>query len=301
MKEQPPSPAPGLSTQHPAPSTQQSSYAYCRRATRRAGSNFAVAFRLLPPGPRQGMHALYAFFRATDDLSDEPGDVGTKRAKLARWRDALAAALTGTYSHRAHAALHHTVRTFGVDPRHLFAVIDGVEADLAPVRYATFAELYPYCYRVASAVGLACVPVWGTTAAGYEEPAEAAGIAFQLTNILRDLGEDLARGRVYLPQDELARFGCPPEAWPGRGPAFRELMRFQADRAQAFYRESEPLADLLTPAGRAIFRVMAGTYRALLDEIVRRDFDVFSRRVRVGRWRKAAVFLGAWPVRWGWA
>jgi phytoene synthase len=246
------------------------------------------------------MYALYAFMRATDDLADEAGEIEAKRAELARWRAALIAALAGTYSHHLHAALHHTVRTFGVDPRHLFAVIDGVEADLTPVRFETFADLYPYCYRVASAVGLACIPIWGTTTSGAEKPAEAAGIAFQLTNILRDLSEDLARGRVYLPQDELTRFSCPPEAWHDRGQAFRELMRFQADRAWQFYRESESLTAFLTPPGRAIFGMMAGTYRALLNAIEGRGFDVFSRRVRVSRWRKAGILLQAWPVRWGW-
>ena len=141
-----------------------------------------------------------------------------------------------------------------------------MESDLEPVRFESFAELYPYCYRVASAVGLACVRVWGVRpGATYEEadaPAEAAGIAFQLTNILRDLGEDLARGRVYLPMDELR--GCPPGSW--RDPAFgekaREMIRFQAARALDYYRRSESLNGLLSPAGRGIFRVMSGTYRA---------------------------------------
>jgi phytoene synthase len=249
------------------------------------------------------MHALYTFMRATDDISDGPGDPATKKAKLAHWREGLTAALAGGYSHRLHAALHHTVRTFGVDARHLFAVIDGVEVDLEPVRFATFAELYPYCYKVASAVGLACVPVWGTRrrhgVADHHPPAEAAGIAFQLTNILRDLGEDSARGRVYLPEDELQRFDCPPEHWREMSPAFQELMRFQVGRAREFYAKGEALDAMLSPAGRAIFHVMAGTYRALLNEIERRRYDVFSRRVRVSRARKAMIFAGAWPARWG--
>jgi phytoene synthase len=258
--------------------------AYCRRATRRAGSNFAAAFRLLPGPQRQGMHALYAFFRATDDISDDPGDPAAKREKLARWRAGLAAALGGVYSHRLHAALHHTVRTFGIDPRHLTAVLDGVEADLEPVRFATFAELYPYCYRVASAVGLACIPVWGTARPGYEGPAEAVGVAFQLTNVLRDLD----------------RFGSPPEAWRDLGPAFREMMRFQVSRAREYYAKGEALDAYLTPAGRAINRVMGRTYRGLLDEIERRDFDVFTRRVRVGKLTKVRLLLSAWPAKWGW-
>jgi phytoene synthase len=271
-----------------------SSYSFCRRAVRRAGSSFGLAFRLLPPDRRRGMDALYAFMRATDDISDEPGDPDAKRRKLDRWRDGLRLALGGAYRHRLHAALHHTVTAFGVPPRHLFDVIDGVEADLRPVRVGTFADLYPYCYRVASAVGLACVPVWGCHDPAAAGPAEAAGIAFQLTNILRDLAEDAGRGRVYLPADELARFGCPPEAWGRVTPEFREMMRFQAARARGYYAEGDRLLPLLPPPGRAIFRAMSGTYRGLLDEIERRDFDVFARRVRLPGWRKAAAFARAW-------
>jgi phytoene synthase len=182
-------------------------------------------------------------------------------------------------------------------------VIDGVASDLEPVRFATFADLYPYCYRVASAVGLACVRVWGVrrgvTPAEATAPAEAAGVAFQLTNILRDLGEDAARGRVYLPADELARFGCPPEKWPPPPGAFRDAMRFQLARAAEYYDRARALVPLLTADGRAIFRVMCGTYRALLDEVGRRGEDVFTHRARVAKWRKGLIFLSAWPVKWG--
>src|SRR5262249_55437866 len=159
-----------------------------------------------------------AFFRATDDLADGPGDP----AALSTWHARLDDALAGRYSHRTHAALHHTVRTFGVDPAHLHAVIAGVERDLTPTPFPTFVDLAASCHQVASAVGLACLPVWGLRGSMDEarKPATAAGVAFQLTNILRDLGEDLARGRVYLPRDELEKFGCPPEAWRDRPPAF---------------------------------------------------------------------------------
>jgi phytoene synthase len=252
------------------------------------------------------MDALYAFMRVTDDLADEPGAVAAKRLALARWRESLAGALRGEYAHPIHPAVHDTVRRFDIPPRHLFDVIDGVEADLEPVRFATFADLYPYCYKVASAVGLACVRVWGlrpgTTFAESDPPAEAAGIAFQLTNILRDLGEDLAHGRVYLPEDDLVRVGCPPGSWrkPEGSGAFREMMRFQVARAREFYRRGDRLDRLLTPDGRAVFRVMCGTYGALLDAIERSGFDVFTRRVRVPRWRKAVILLAAWPAKWGW-
>jgi phytoene synthase len=252
---------------------------------------------VLPPAKRDATVALYAFCRATDDLADDPA---ANRAAVRDWRDRLRAALAGDPSHPIHPALHHAVRTFGIDPAHLFAVIDGVEQDLEPVRFGTFAELEPYCHRVASAVGLACLPVWGVRG-DVRGPAEAAGVAFQLTNILRDLGEDLGRGRVYLPADELARFDCPPDAWrdPASAVKFRELMRFQHDRAADFYRRAEPLSALLSADGRAVFGVMAGVYRRLLAEIARRDFDVFTRRVRVGKLTKARLLLAAWPTKWG--
>jgi phytoene synthase len=281
------------------------SYERCRQVTRRANSSFPVAFRLLPPAKRRAMDALYAFMRVTDDLADEPGEVADKRQHLAEWRAGLSAALDGHFTHPIHPALFDAVRRFAIPPRFLFDAIDGIESDLEPVRFATFAELYPYCYRVASAVGLACVRVWGLRPGvewrDADGPAEAAGVAFQLTNVLRDLGEDFARGRVYLPADELAAFGCPPESWHQGGEAFRAMMRFQARRAREFYRRAAPLDRLLSADGRAIFRVMSGTYRRLLDEIERGGFDVFARRVRVPRWRKGLILLGGWAVKWGWA
>jgi phytoene synthase len=272
------------------------SFAACRDITRRANSSFLLAFRLLSPPKRRAMDALYAFSRVTDDLADEPGEPEVKRENLQQWRAALGEALAGRFTHPIHAALHDTVHRYEIPTRYLFDVIDGVEMDLEPVRFETFDELYPYCYRVASAVGLACVRIWGVrpgvSFAEADAPAEAAGIAFQLTNILRDLGEDAACGRVYLPRKELVY---------GSGePLLRASdLRFQVQRARQYYRKAESLDSLLGREGRAIFRVMCGTYRALLEEIEKRDFDVFSRRVQVPRWRKGLIFLSAWPIRWG--
>lgn len=283
------------------------SFATCGEITRRANSSFPVAFRLLPRPKRRAMDSLYAFMRVTDDLADEPGEVGVKRQHLVAWRSDLLAALDGSFTHPVHPALADTVRRFAVPPQFLLDVIDGVEADLEPVHFPTFDCLYPYCYRVASAVGLACVRVWGlrpgATFAEADEPAEAAGIAFQLTNILRDVGEDRARGRVYLPADELAAFGCPPDRWgdPAAAARFRDLMRFQVQRAEDFYRAAEPLDRLLAPDGRGIFRVMCGTYRALLATVGGRGPDVLARRARVPRWRKGLILLGGWAAKRGWA
>lgn len=276
---------------------------YCRDVTRRANSSFPLAFRLLSPPRREAMTALYAFLRLTDDLADEPGDPATRRIALKDWRRRTHAAIAGRFSHPAHPALYDLVHQFALPVRYLDAVLDGVETDLEPVRFQNFEQdLYPYCWKVASAVGLACLSIWGLKNTTDPERAVVlagkAGIAFQLTNILRDLGEDRARGRVYLPADELARFGCPPERW--HEPAFHTLMQFQVERARQYYAESSELTDLLPNEGRAVFTVMAGLYRRLLEEIARRESAVLHQRVRLRPWTKGRIFLAAWPLRWGW-
>lgn len=236
------------------------------------------------------MDALYAFMRVTDDLADGDGPQDAKRAALANWRDRLTAALSGVYSHRVHAALHRAVQQFDIPVTYLLEVVSGCETDAGPVRLASFDELRAYCYRVASVVGLACVRVWGlkpgVTFAESDPPATAAGYAFQLTNILRDLGEDLTRGRVYLPADELARFDAEPETWCDRSGNFPTMMRFQHDRAEGYFREAERLAPLLSPDGRRVYQLMCSAYRQLLARIAAADFDVFTKRVRLSRWAK---------------
>lgn len=276
------------------------SYRYCEALARREARNFYPAFWVLPRPQRLAMCALYAFMRIADDLSDEPAPVEHKRTSLAAWRRGLRQALTGHFTHPSHAALAHTVHVYQVPPAYLEAVVDGVEMDLEPVSFATFAELRVYCYRVASAVGLACIRIWGFRGELASWHAEQAGIAFQLTNILRDLGEDAGRGRTYLPLDELARFDYAPEQLR-RGdltPAFRSLMQFQVDRARALYRDGWRLTPYLSPPGRAVFAVLARTYEGLLDAIEARSYDVFSSRVRVSGWRKLLFALQALPARW---
>ncbi len=278
------------------------SYAYCEQVARREAGNFYPAFRLLPRPQRRGMCALYAFLRIADDLSDGPGDGADKRRLLADWRRGLFESLQGHYRHRLHAALHHTVVSHHIPTEYLEDVLDGVEMDLEPVVYATFDDLRRYCYRVASAVGLACLHIWGSRHERAKEYAASAGIAFQLTNILRDLGEDAERGRVYLPREELARFGYDAARLRRgqRDDAFHDLMRFQVARARSYYEACWPLAPLLPCAGRAVFLMLARTYRALLDAIERRGYDVFSQRARVPAWRKWWLGLQVLPVRLNW-
>jgi phytoene synthase len=279
------------------------SYNYCERLSRRQAGNFYPAFRVLPGPQRLAMCALYAFLRIADDLSDEPGEMDQKRQAIARWRAGLDRALAGDYSHPSHPALHDTVVRHAIPRAYLEAALDGVEMDLAPVAYATFADLRRYCYHVASVVGLSCIHIWGFHGAEARNYAESAGIAFQLTNILRDLGEDAARGRIYLPAEDLERFGYEPGRLQRgeRDEHFRALMRFEVERARGFYEGAWPLVPLLRPAGRAVFLMMARTYRGLLDLIERRDYDVFSGRVSLSRWRKLLLAARVLPVRWGWS
>ncbi len=283
-------------------STLEQSFTYCQQLARREAGNFYPAFRVLPREQRLAMCALYAFMRIADDIGDEPAPVADKRQRLTDWRRGLDRALAGQYDHPAHEALHHTVATYAIPPQYLIEVLDGVEMDLGPVALATFEQLRVYCYRVASAVGLACIHIWGYSDERAKVYAEQAGLAFQLTNILRDLGEDAARDRIYLPGEELDRFGYDAERLRRgqRDEAFAALMRFQVSRARAYYDASWPLAPLLGRPGRAVFLVMASTYRELLTVMERHNYDVFSSRLGVSRWRKLLLALSALPVRWGW-
>jgi len=275
------------------------SYHYCEEVARREAGNFYPAFLLLPAPRRRAMCALYTFMRIADDLSDDSGPLDVKRQRLSGWRGGLHDALAGRFLHPSHAALCDTIERHRIPVRYLDAVIDGVEMDLEPVAYRTFEELRNYCWHVASVVGLSCIHIWGFHGAIATQFAEDAGIAFQLTNILRDLGEDAARGRVYLPREDLDRFGYRAEQLRAGicDPAFQEMMRFEVARARDYYRSGWRLVPCLSPAGRAVFLMMARTYRNLLAEIENRDYDVFRSRVRVPSWKKLLFALAALPVR----
>lgn len=278
------------------------SYAWCERLTRREAGNFYLAFRILPREQQRAMCALYAFMRITDDIADADGLAETKQTQLALWREQLHAAQEGQTSHPLHPALAHTLRNYAVPVRYLDEVIDGVTMDLDVVRYKKFDDLYRYCYHVASAVGLASIHIWGFRNEEALPMAESAGIAFQLTNILRDLAEDFARGRIYLPGEDLERFGYhePELQQQIQNTPFRQLMEFEANRARDFYHRGEQLMGQLDPAGRAVFQVMLQTYRGLLERIVQLDYDVFTQRVRLSKWHKLWLACRALPVRYGW-
>lgn len=278
------------------------SYAHCARVARREARNFYPSFLLLPADRRRSMCALYAFLRQTDDIADEPGPAGAKRLALADWRAALHRALGGDPgSWPGWPALADTVARHGIPPDYLGLVIDGVEMDTEPRVFDTFDDLHAYCYRVASAVGLCCLHIWGFRSDGgrAEGLAEVCGLALQLTNIIRDVREDAGNGRVYLPRADMARFGVPVDALsaPTTGPALRRLLAFEGARAYDDFERARPLAGLVDPVGRPVLQAIVGVYRALLDEIARRDYDVLPRRVAVPRWRKAAIVAGAYVRR----
>lgn len=272
------------------------SYRFCASVSRREAKNFYWSFLLLPPARRRAMCALYAFMRRTDDLADEPGEVVAKREALERWRIDLHRAIAGEpVEWPGLPALGDSARRHSIPTGHLDEVIDGVSMDLEPRTFATFDDLYPYCYRVASAVGLCCIHLWGYESDGgrAEAMAEACGVALQLTNIIRDVREDASNGRVYLPREDLERFGVRPDDLLSTTPTdeLRALLAFQAGRARDYYERSAPLVGLVSRSGRPVLRAIAGIYRALLDEIVRRDYDVFSGRVALPAWKKAAIAL----------
>ncbi len=270
--------------------------AYCQQKAAASGSSFYYSFLFLPPPRRRAITAFYAFCREVDDVVDEAKDVGVARAKLAWWRTEVAALFAGHPTHPVTLALQPFAGEFGLDAAKLGEIIDGMEMDLTRHRYADFGDLALYCHRVAGVVGQVAAGIFGYSNPRTLEYAEALGLAFQLTNIIRDVGEDARLGRVYLPADELARHGLTPDDILGLapGPAFAAMMREQADRAEAQY---EKAFALLPPEDRRAQRaglIMAAIYRTLLAEIRRDGFPVLHARVSLTPLRKLWIAWRRW-------
>lgn len=280
------------------------SYARCAELTRRARSSFPLMFWGLPTAERRAMTVLYAFLRRTDDLGDADEPAPVRREALSRWRRSFDRALAGEFESPLLPALVDVVVRYAIPPEHLTAVIDGVEMDLEPRRYATFAELEVYCHRVASVVGLACLQIWGFDGPAAFEPARRCGTAFQLTNILRDLSEDAARDRVYLPVEDLERFSYgESDLKAGVADArFQALAAFEIRRAERLFEEAAHLEPHLAPAARPTFRALFEVYRELLRTIAADPTRALRERIRVGRWRRLQIAarglaLGWWEQR----
>ncbi len=280
-----------LPTKLPQACTLGESYAHCARLARKAASNFYLAFWLLPRAKRRAMCALYAFLRRADDIGDNASPIAERRLELSAWRRSLELALAGDFADPLFPALADTVRRFAIPREYLFDALDGVAMDLEDRRYETAAELEEYCYRVASVVGLSCIPIWGFRGEGALEPARRCGLAFQWTNILRDLAEDAARGRIYLPLESLQKYDYLPQELLA-GIADERLAAVLVEQiavARGHFASAAELPKYLSPDGRRVFAAMFHTYRDLLDRVERAGVDVLARRVRVPTWRKVQL------------
>ncbi|MGB2629254.1 MAG: squalene synthase HpnC [Candidatus Acidiferrum sp.] len=307
-----PDPSP-LSVASPAILGVTESYAECHRIAREAHSNFYPAFFLLPKEKRDGIVALYAFMRLIDDVSDDGADAAAKQRGLAKWRAALDEGLTGdtpfdgkvlpvssvvattTGAAAVLPALVDTVRRYRMPPRYLHDLISGAEMDLTEQVYCSFDRLREYCYRVAGTVGLTCTHIFGFSDPRALDLSEKLGLAFQLTNIIRDVREDYAIGRVYLPLEDLERYGVKKENF-ARSEAMlgvRELLRFEADRAWNLYEQGSQLIGLIDEDSRSTLWLLVHTYSGLLARIESLDFAVLGERVRLSKAEKMMAIAKA--------
>ncbi len=277
-------------------STLEESYAHCRAVAKSRAKNFYYSFILLPEDKKSAMCAMYAFMRYCDDLSDEPG---ANRVSIERWRHALTEALEGRPDgNPTWPAFLDTVDRYTIPREYFHEMIEGVASDLETRHIQTFDELYQYCYRVASVVGLTTIHIFGFTSSDALLLAEKCGIAFQLTNILRDVREDAALGRIYLPAEDMARFGVTAEdlKTARRTEKFGDLMGFETERARAYYQESAPLPGLVQPDSHKSLWALIAIYSRLLDHISASPYDVLLRRISLSPaeklWIVARALIG---------
>ncbi len=272
-------------------------YERCARITRRSRSSFYYAFILLPPQRRRALHAVYAFCRFIDDIADDES-IREPALLLRRWREELDRVYAGVPTRAVSRALADSARRFAI-PRELFEeIIAGVEMDLSRKRYQTFAELRPYCYRVASALGLICIEIFGYRNPSAKLYAENLGLALQLTNILRDVREDAARGRIYLPLEDLARFNVSEDEILGGvySSNFVSLMDFEAKRAQELYAAAQAALAAEDRSTLLTAEAMRLIYAALLERIIKSNYRVLDRRHRLSAPHKLYLVGRAWAV-----
>ena len=266
-------------------------------------TSFYYSFLVLPPAKRHAIITVWDFCRAVDDAVDE-GEKNQSAAEIGKWRRELAACFEGGQPQtRQGRALQPLVTTFGLSRAPFEALIEGVEMDLGPRRYETFDDLYQYCIRVASAVGLICLEIFGYREPASRQYATELGVALQLTNILRDVRGDLEQGRVYIPQEDLRAHGCSEDdlrteaANAGNGvrsPAVKALLRHQAIRARDYYARAARSLPRRDARRLVAAEIMAAIYRGVLERIEARDYDVFAAVVRIPRPRRAVIAAFTW-------
>jgi phytoene synthase len=270
------------------------SYAYCTNIARSRAKNFYYSFVLLSTEQKNAMCAIYAFMRYCDDLSDEPG---AEAASIERWREDLTRALAGdsALTSPLWPAFQDAVRRYKIPHEYFYDMIAGVLSDLQPRHIVVFDELYKYCYQVASVVGLTITHIFGFDSPDALPLAEKCGVAFQLTNILRDVREDAENGRIYLPEEDLKRFGVTPEDLRAgrKTEAFGRMMDFEAARARRYYDESRPLLELVHKKSRSSLWALITIYSRLLDRIRQSNYDVLSRRIRLSGFEKSFIVVRA--------
>ena len=275
----------------------QASYAFCQKIARTRARNFYYSFLLLSGDQRDAMCAIYAFMRYCDDISEGEG---ASREAIERWRGDLDLALAGQYGENAlWPAFHDTVQRYRIPREYFYEMIAGVSSDLQPKQLQTFEELYRYCYQVASVVGLTIIHIFGFASPQLKEAAlslaEKCGIAFQLTNILRDVREDAGLGRIYIPAEDLERFAVQADDLKeGRQTdGFGRLMEFEIERARSYYRESAPLLNLIQPKSKASLWTLITIYSRLLDRVAESPCDVLTRRISLSAPEKTWIVLRA--------
>jgi phytoene synthase len=266
----------------------------------RSRSNFYYSFVVLPSEKRRAFCAVYAFMRYCDDVSDGNGSTEDKRATLREWRSQIDAAFSGSLGENPILpAFRDAVHTFSIPAEYFHWIIDGAEMDLDVFQYETFNDLYKYCFNVASAVGLVCLQIFGFCEERAKKYAEQCGVAFQLTNILRDVKEDAAMGRIYLPAEDLRRFDYTAEELR-RGilnERFRRLMRFEEERTREYYAAARNLLPLVEETSRPALWAMIAIYERILDRIVQRHFDVFRTPIHLAGAEKISIALKALAMR----
>lgn len=297
-----------MSSAAPAIPSIEEAYRTCAEVTRREGKNFAVGFLFLPRPQRRSMNALYAYARATDDLVDDESIAPVLRAaRIAAWERASRAAFEGKPSWGllaeagieqlapAVVAMAHTAAEHAVPADELLLLVEGCREDLEPRRYASWDDTLLYCRKVAVTVGMAMLAIFHGKGSAERAAMESIGYAFQLTNILRDIPEDAARGRIYLPLDILGSHGVVERelAAGPPGPSLRRALAEVGERAEAYYAEALPLQSLLAPGAARTMRAMHGIYQAILAEIRARDYDVWSARPRLSGARKLQLLARA--------
>lgn len=271
-------------------------YSHCQRVTKENARNFYYTFRPMPSDKRRAMYAVYAYCRLCDDIADGELPIEDKRLGFEKVRQNLRASEPSGEDAPMYRALHDAAVRFGIPYSYFEEILEGVEMDMSKSRFANFEELREYCYKVASVVGLVCIRIFG-----YEDPkakdyAVDMGLAMQLTNILRDVKEDVERGRIYIPQDEMRRFEY-SEAELERGALndeFKSLMAYQAERAHGYFESSRALFPLISADARTCPKLMHATYSGILELIEQADYNVFERRIGISAGAKLVLLARLW-------